>query len=59
MTLPAMTAAEIAELLEEAAAARLLAAQFENGAAVADLLAYAAALEADAAAELAARNRAG
>jgi hypothetical protein len=54
-----MTAAEIAELLEEAAAARLLAAQFENGAAVADLLAYAAALEADAAAELAARNRAG
>ena len=40
--------AEISELLTEAAEARELAAAFKGGAAVADLIAYALALEAEA-----------
>jgi len=40
--------AEISELLAEAAEARQLAASFKDGPAVADLIAYALALEAEA-----------
>jgi hypothetical protein len=46
-----MSAAEIAELLDEAAAARQLAAVIRDTAAVDDLIAYAFALEASAATE--------
>jgi hypothetical protein len=54
MAYPAMSPADIAEILDEAATARRLAAAFKDRATVEDLLAYAAALEADAAEELAA-----
>ena len=57
MAFPVMSDAEIAELLDEAAAARQLAATFKDRATIADLLAHALALEADAALEPIAAGR--